>query len=207
MTIGQRIKQLREEKNWSQKELALKLGLKRPSAISAWETELNGPNPTQRQKLCDIFGISLNELYGITPPVYVKPDQRLIPVFDASCGKFIDWSDGSYPVGHYPENEPTNSKDANAFYVRAHGDSMTGRADDRRTIFDGDLLLVEPSKQINDGDLIFCRKDGKGVTVKKIKHSNNNIHLVPLNDKHDIITLSGKNECRCFKITEIKRKV
>jgi len=205
MDIGERIKLLREEKRWSQKELAAKLDLKQ-SAISAWETGLNGPNPKQRQKLCEVFGITLNELYGITPPAYFKPDQRNIPVFDASCGKFIDWSDGSYPVGHYPENEPTGSKDPHAFYVRAHGDSMTGRADDRRTIFDGDLLLVEPSKEVNDGDLVFCRNDSKGVTIKKFKRAKNKIHLIPLNDRYDILILSSQDKYACFRITEIKRK-
>ena len=204
--MRERIKELREAKGWSQKELAVKLELGQ-SSVSAWETSLNGPNPTQRNKLCELFGITLDELYGITSPAFSKPDQRLIPVFDASCGKFIDWSDGSYPSGHFPENEPSNSKDANAFYVRAHGESMTGRADDRRTIFDGDLLLVEPSKAISDGDLIFCRNDSKGVTIKKFKRTKDKIHLIPLNDKYDIMILSSQDKCRCFKITEIKRKM
>jgi transcriptional regulator with XRE-family HTH domain len=66
MIIGQRIKQLREERGWQQKELAAKLNL-RQSAVSAWETNLNGPNPTQRKKLCKIFSISEAELYGGMP--------------------------------------------------------------------------------------------------------------------------------------------
>lgn len=204
--MGNRLKQLREAKGWNQKELAVKLEIGQ-SAVANIEADVNGAGPKTRKKICELFGITLNELYGITPPAFIKPDQRLIPVFDGSCGKFIDWSDGSYPPGHYPDNEPTSSKDQNAFYVRAHGDSMTGRADDRRTIFDGDLLLVEPSKVLNDGDLIFCRNDGKGVTIKKFKHAKDKIHLIPLNDKYDIIILSCKDQCHCFRITEIKRKM
>jgi len=204
--LGERIKQLREDKGWKQFELANKVGVSQPT-VAGWEAGTHEVTPKNRQKLCDLFGITPNELYGITPPAITKPDQRLVPVFDASCGKFIDWSDGSYPAGHYPDNEPTSSKDQNAFYVRAHGDSMTGRADDRRTIFDGDLLLVEPAKQVNDGDLVFCRNDGKGVTIKKFKRAKNKIHLVPLNDKYEIIILGSQDKCHCFKITEIKRKV
>lgn len=204
--MQERIKQLREGKDWGQKELAAKLGVAQ-STVATWESGENEIGPSNRKKICELFGITPNELYGITPPVFSKPDQRLIPVFEASCGKFIDWSDGSYPIGHYPENEPTNSKDQHAFYVRAHGDSMTGRADEKRTIFDGDLLLVEPSKQISDSDLVFCRNDGKGVTIKKFKKFKNGIHLIPLNEKYDIITLTEKDSCHCFRITEIKRKV
>jgi len=206
MTLGERIKEIRELKGWKQSELAHKIGVKQPTVVG-WEKGTHELRPENRDSLCKVFEITPNELYGATPPSIVKLDQRLIPVFDASCGKFIDWSDGSYPVGHYPENEPSSSKDAHAFYVRAHGDSMTGRADDRRTIFDGDLLLVEPSKAINAGDLVFCRNDGKGVTIKKFKRTKDKIHLIPLNDKYDILVLSCQDKCHCFKITEIKRKV
>lgn len=204
--MGKRVKQLYESRGWNQKEFAAKLGIPQ-NTVATWESGKNGIGPGNRNKICTLLGITLNELYGTTSPTFIKPDQRLIPVFDASCGKFIDWTDGSYPSGHYPENEPTNSQDPNAFYVKAHGDSMTGRADDRRTIFDGDLLLVEPSKQINDGDIVFCRNDGKGVTIKKFKHAKDRVHLIPLNDKYEIITLSHQDKCSCFKITEIKRKM
>jgi len=206
MTLRERIKQLYESKGWNQKEFAAKLGVPQ-STVATWESGKNEIGPTNRKKICELFGITPNELYGITPSPFIKPDQRLIPIFDASCGKFIDWSDGSYPPGHYPENEPSNSRDLNAFYVRVHGDSMTGRADDRRTIFDGDLLLVEPSKAINNGDLVFFRNENKGVTVKKFKRSKDKIHLIPLNDKYDIIILNSQDKCHCFKIAEIKRKI
>lgn len=206
MTLKDHIKNLYESKGWNQKEFATKLGIAQ-STVATWESGKNEIGPKNRKRICELFGITPNELYGITSSSFIKPDQRLIPIFDASCGKFIDWNDGSYPMGHYPESEPTSSKDQHAFYVRAHGDSMTGRADDRRTIFDGDLLLVEPAKQINDGDVIFCRNDGKGVTIKKFKRAKDKIHLIPLNDKYDIIILKPQDKCHCFKVTEIKRKV
>ena len=63
--MGERIKSLRESKKWSQKELAARFGSPQ-STVSAWETNLNGPNPTQRKKLCKVFEISEAELYGGT---------------------------------------------------------------------------------------------------------------------------------------------
>ncbi len=206
MTLGNRIKEFRELRGWKQSEFANKIGVKQPT-IAAWETGVHEFKPDNLKKICEVLNVTPNELYGITPPSTTGPDQRLIPVFNASCGKFIDWSDGSYPVGHYPENNPTDSKDPHAFYVRAHGDSMIGRADEKRNIFEGDLLLVEPSQALNDGDLVFCRHDDKGITIKKFKHTKTSIHLIPLNDKYDIITLTPKDRCHCFKITEIKRKI
>ncbi|MDD2703188.1 MAG: S24 family peptidase, partial [Candidatus Omnitrophica bacterium] len=133
-------------------------------------------------------------------------EERLIPVFDASCGALLDWSDGSYPAGHYPRTEPADSKDKNAFYVLARGDLMTGHADDRRTIFDGDLLLIEPGKPVENGDIVLCRFDN-GVIIKKFKHEDGRIRLIPLNDKYPITDLTEKDKSRVFAITEIKRKL
>jgi len=65
MTLGKKIKNLREEKGWVQKQLAarLEVGI---STVATWESDVNGPNPTQRKKLCEVFGITLDELYGIS---------------------------------------------------------------------------------------------------------------------------------------------
>jgi len=66
MNIGNQIKTLREKKGWIQKELAAKLEMSQ-SAVAAWENDRNGPNPTQRKKLCEIFRITEAELFGGQP--------------------------------------------------------------------------------------------------------------------------------------------
>ena len=66
MKIGQRIKQLREQKGWYQKELAKKLGVS-PDAVSMWETGLRDPRSHHRRKLCQVFGITESELFEETP--------------------------------------------------------------------------------------------------------------------------------------------
>ncbi|MCK4518526.1 MAG: helix-turn-helix transcriptional regulator [Candidatus Omnitrophica bacterium] len=63
MTIGHRIKQLREYQGLSQTELAQKIGAKHPSTVSNWEQSKGEPNSVLRKKLCGIFGITEAELF------------------------------------------------------------------------------------------------------------------------------------------------
>lgn len=63
MTIGERIKILRQQKGLRQKELADKIDVGK-STVCNWEYSINEPNPSQRQKLCKFFKISEAELFG-----------------------------------------------------------------------------------------------------------------------------------------------
>jgi len=66
MTIGQRIKELREQRNWNEKELATKIKVTQ-QAVNNWERGANGPRPTSCKKLCEVFKITEAELHGGTP--------------------------------------------------------------------------------------------------------------------------------------------
>lgn len=63
MAFKEQIKQLRKKNNLLQKELAIKLGISKPT-VSCWEQGIRFPNSTQRKKLCKIFNISEAELFG-----------------------------------------------------------------------------------------------------------------------------------------------
>ncbi len=61
--IGAFIAQCRKEKNLTQMQLAEKLDITN-QAISKWETGKGMPDVTLLQPLCEILGISLNELFS-----------------------------------------------------------------------------------------------------------------------------------------------
>ena len=61
MTIGEKIKDLRELKNWSKSELAEKLGIHKNS-IYLWETDKFEPTILNCISLADIFNVTLDEL-------------------------------------------------------------------------------------------------------------------------------------------------
>ena len=63
-TIGERIKKMRLEKDWTQKDLALHLGLKNDTAIANYESNYSTPKDEIKYKLCKIFNCSMDYLMG-----------------------------------------------------------------------------------------------------------------------------------------------
>lgn len=61
MAIKDRIRQLRQEKNWSQTQLAQKMGIHQKQ-VSAYERGRNTPSTEVLIKLADIFDVSLDYL-------------------------------------------------------------------------------------------------------------------------------------------------
>lgn len=65
--LGDQIKRLRIEKGLSQEELGKAIDVSK-QAISSYETGVRDPNPEQRHKLAEVFGITEAELFGGMPP-------------------------------------------------------------------------------------------------------------------------------------------
>lgn len=64
VTLGDRIRELRKANNWTQQELADKLGLDR-TTISKWERQGGSePDNTTLAKVADIFNVSVDYLLG-----------------------------------------------------------------------------------------------------------------------------------------------
>lgn len=61
MKFNQKLKRLRQEKNWSQEKLAEKIGVKR-LAIGNYESGQTKPSAETLQKIAEIFGVSIDYL-------------------------------------------------------------------------------------------------------------------------------------------------
>ena len=87
MTLGQRIQELRKQHNLSQEALAEKINVSR-QAVSKWEAGLSNPDTDNIILLCELFGVSMNELVSIKSESKTKKEgekaktvQRIIAVF------------------------------------------------------------------------------------------------------------------------------
>ena len=69
--FGQNIKELRVEKNMSQKMLAEKIGVTQ-GAVYFWEKEINEPTVGYIIKLAKVFGVSIDDLLSYE----VQKDQK-----------------------------------------------------------------------------------------------------------------------------------
>ena len=72
MTIGEQIAKLRKNKNMTQETLAQQLGVTN-QAVSKWESDQCCPDVTLLPKLADIFGVSMDALFGRTPSAGSTP--------------------------------------------------------------------------------------------------------------------------------------
>lgn len=62
--LGNKIRQLREERDWTQKDLAKKMD-KSQKTISSWEKGRTNPKVKELHQLCSVFGCTYETLTGI----------------------------------------------------------------------------------------------------------------------------------------------
>ena len=72
--IAKTITKYRKALNIKQAELAKQLNVA-PSSISAWENNLNSPDVEIIAELCDIFNISMDEMYGVNTKNSTSSDE------------------------------------------------------------------------------------------------------------------------------------
>lgn len=76
-----RLKQLRQEKGWSQMDLAQRLGLQKTS-VANYEQGMSFPPLPTLEKMARLFGVSLDGLvWGNQPPEQVIKDRELLDLF------------------------------------------------------------------------------------------------------------------------------
>lgn len=79
MLLGQRIKEERENHNWTQEELADTLNISR-QAISKWELGTAYPDVERLVQMSDLFQVSLDSLVKGTEapePTVIAPDHHM----------------------------------------------------------------------------------------------------------------------------------
>ena len=93
------------------------------------------------------------------------------------------------------DRELVKNKEA-TFYARVSGDSMVGAGLD-----DGDLLVIDRSKNPENGKIAICLVDGE-FTVKRIKKEKKKLYLMPENKKYKPIELKEENELIIWGVVE-----
>lgn len=78
---------------------------------------------------------------------------------------------------------------ASTFFVRVEGDSMTGAG-----IFSGDVLVIDRSVEVRDGQIVVAAVNGEMV-VKRLKNSNGEQLLLSENDNYTPIVVSEDENC------------
>lgn len=196
MTIGQFIKQLREARNIQQKKLASDIEVGQ-ATVSQWESGRQEPNPTQRKKLAQYFGITEAELYGAKP--LPTPDMsNRVPVLPwESANKKVTEDD--IPIGLECVSASFSAKE-NTFALRIVDDSMTPE------FYAGDIIIIDEVGTPEHGDYILVADNkGKVPLFRQYRKYGKVEVLHPLNSNHQDIIL--ENERRFTIVGRIAEKL
>ena len=118
-TMGAIIARLRKQKGLTQEQLANELGISY-QAVSKWETGNSCPDIATLPLLAELFGVSIDELFGFGSPAEEPEEQALPPVEPefAAPARELPWPD-----------------DDSFYAVLYHGHRLIGsQAEDRRAL-------------------------------------------------------------------------
>lgn len=207
---GEKLQYFRKRKNISQEELGKKLGGLIKQNISLWENDMKEVPPKYHQKLCEILGITLDEIIDNIPTKVHEPpasynaipegcepvpSARIVPVLSIAhaamfdpCLEPID----DYAKGCADEYREFSLAKPGYFAVRIEGDSMFPE------IKDGDVVLVAGGEFPQRGDFVVAKLRTGELVCKEYHRKDNVITLVSLNNGGKEYSWNCKEQPGCY---------
>lgn len=148
MSLGKKIRMLRERSGMSQADLGKLLGIT-DKAVSTWENDKKIPRMGKIEKMCSIFGIRKSDLLEddveITMPSNAIPigEMKKIPLLgQIACGKPILAQENITDYIDLPSHIHAD------FALICKGDSMIGAG-----IQDGDIVYIRKQDVVENGEI------------------------------------------------------
>ena len=194
MNIGQRLKQLRDAKDFTQEDVGKMIGVTK-ATINRYETGEIDIKRTVAIKLAEVFNVSPAYIMGWedNQNIYsfdnIRPIKRKkFPLLgEIACGKPI-YCNEAYET--YIESAEDIQAD---FCLIAKGDSMINAR-----IFDGDIIFIKEQPIVQNGEIAAVVIEDEA-TLKKIYIKTDKIILRPENPVYDDI-IYEKEDMNMVKI-------
>lgn len=208
MNFKTRLKQLRNERRISQRQLAEFLKVA-PSTISMYENGQREPNFEVLESLADFFNVDLNYLLG-------KTNKTTKIILDSESSKGIQIPVlGTVPAGipmsaiediiDYEEIPKSWENQGEFFGLKIKGDSMYP------TLENGDVVIVKKQSTADNGDTVIVMVNGDDATCKRYERSETGIMLIPNNSAYNPVFYTNE-EIEALpltiigKVVELRRK-
>ncbi|WP_049538454.1 XRE family transcriptional regulator [Vibrio harveyi] len=182
MSLGDRIKKLREESlRISKKELSVQLGVSQ-SAVNQWENGVNYPSQKRLIELSRVLNTTYEWLVNGTTSSSNDGSEYEVPFYeDVNCSAgsgFINTGEESILVScHFIPLLSERALDK-VIAIRVYGDSM------EPAISDGGIVFIDTSdKRIVDGKVYVYKQDGI-LRVKRLEYSVNGLIIKSFNDRY-----------------------
>lgn len=176
MSLGSRIRALREQSQLSQKEFAAKMNIAN-NTLSMYENDLRVPNDTIKSKIADYFGVTIDYLLG-RAPIETGGDIVQIPVLGSipagipleAIEDIVDWED-------IPKAMCSGGKEF--FALKVKGDSMWP------DFLEGDIVILRKTPSCETGDVCAVLVNGDEATLKTVKFAEDGaLTITPKNPSY-----------------------
>lgn len=185
--LQNRLKNLRKEFNYTQKDMGSLLGIT-TSAYGFYEQGRTEPTLDILEKLSNIFSVSIDYILG-NDDVRLKNEIKIenvvkLPVLGSVRAGTGGWAIEEV-IGHeYAFN--LNSDTSDYYYLKVKGDSMEPR------ISEGDLALVKKQSDVESGDLAIVLINGDEGVIKKVIKRDDCLELHSFNAYYPVRVFSGQ---------------
>ncbi|WP_139652771.1 LexA family protein [Raoultibacter phocaeensis] len=199
MSIASNIRELRTSRDWTQEQLAEKIGVTR-STVTQWETGWSQPRMGAIEKLAAAFEITAADIVA-------EKSQRIAP----RGASPVEGMDGGYvPLRgrvhagpfSYPENLEAREElvlvpqfliddDPDVYACEVEGDCMNKVYPEKNCV-----IVVSPNKEPLNGSIAVVSIDGCDAVVRRMYRTRNTLVLSPesYNDEHKDIVITDDDE-------------
>jgi len=213
-TIGERLREARENKEMDQVTLADKAGVV-ARTLQRWEKGEQVPDGVSITRLAKATGVQASWLLTGEGDMYAVPSRPenmyILPGSSRRRNRLVDLPlISAVPAGKvatlfhpdYAEDYVTvdDIKDPQAFALKVKGNSMATR------IEDGDVVVVSPQQEARSGDVCVVRVNGED-TLKKVKFEGNYIHLIPFNPEFDPVVVKRREVNFVWKVVKLIKEL
>lgn len=195
VTVGDRIRQVRQEQDVTQQELADYIGVSK-QAVYKYENNIVTNIPTDKvDAIAKRLKVSPAYLMGweeqptpkptspapIPPGFMPMPKMKKVPLIGAiACGDPITALQNREGDVNVPENVRCD------FALKCHGDSMVGAG-----IHDGDVVYIHIQPEVENGEIAAVRI-GDEATLKRVYYSGDTLTLMPANAAYAPLVYTGE---------------
>ena len=195
VTVGDRIRQVRQEQDVTQQELADYIGVSK-QAVYKYENNIVTNIPTDKvDAIAKRLKVSPAYLMGweeqptpkptspapIPPGFIPMPKMKKVPLIGAiACGDPITALQNREGDVDVPEDVRCD------FALKCHGDSMTGAG-----IHDGDVVYIHIQPEVENGEIAAVRI-GDEATLKRVYYSGDTLTLMPANAAYAPLVYTGE---------------
>lgn len=198
--LSSRMKKLREQKGWYQKDVADKLNIK-SNTLSGYENGTRSPDPEMLSKIANLYSVTTDYLLGrdtnssVLSPVQSLRKIPLIGRIAAGVPIFTNEHIEDYVTVHSVDGYENDE----LFMLTVQGDSMIGSR-----IYEGDRVLVKVQQDVENGEIAVVNVNGDEATLKKVrKTESGQTWLIASNDKYDPILIEDENARIVGKVIQV----